>query len=138
MMKNNAYLRAALAALGQMAAMTGFCALLIYWGIAVDWPGGGPAYDTVMWALVPVLGFFSAWGAVRIGLFYGLAWIAPPLCQVLAHWLIVGVLPASPGMPMVCLLLAALGGSVGEEQMRRKRKAQKKAAKRGEELNGKG
>ena len=130
------YLRAALVAAGQLVALSALFAGLIALAMALDVHWGLNVYDWLMWGALPLLGAVGAWAAVRLGLSYWLAWIAPPICQVIGHLAVIGFLPASPGMPMVVLLLAALGGTAGEEQLRRMRP---KKTKRGEDKRrGKG
>lgn len=118
--------RGSLAVLAQVMLVLGLATLLIYLTLALEAPLGGTVYGVVMWAVVPLLGLGSAWLCVRMGAPYGIAWIAPPLCQVAAQWLLTGVLPESPGMPMVALLLSAFGAAAGYEQTRRMHKGKKK------------
>ncbi len=118
----NRMLRVALALAVQEALVLGLASLLIFLSLAMP----GTVYELVMWAAVPLLGLGSAWLCVRMGAPYGMAWIAPPLCQVGAQWLLTGVLPASPGMPMVTLLASAFGAAAGHEQARRMHKGKKK------------
>ena len=117
-MKENKVLRGSLVFLGQAVLLTAIGAALIWLCIAPDLLGG-VAYDVVMWGLMPIIGLASALVATRMGLPYGLAWIAPPLCMVLSQWLLMGVLPSSPGMPMVSLVVATFGAATGEELKRR-------------------
>lgn len=95
--------------------------LLLLLSFSLSAPDGGFMYDVTMWALVPLIGLASSVAAVRLGLHYMLAWVAPPVCQVLAQLALTGLLPASPGMPMLTLLLSAFGAAAGEELCRRSR-----------------
>lgn len=115
-MKNRSIVRVAVVLAAQVAAVLLLAALLIGLSLASGDTVGAAVYDVAMWGLVPLIGLGCAWAAARLGAPYGIAWIAPPLCQVAAHWLMAGVLPASPGMPMVTLLLGALGAAAGHEQ----------------------
>lgn len=118
-MKDSKALRAAAALALQAAAMTALSALWIRLSLGLGAPMGGALYDLSMWGLVPLLGLGSAWACVRLGAPYGIAWILPPPAQVAAQWLLTGLLPASPGMPMVTLLASAFGAAAGYEQLRR-------------------
>lgn len=94
------------------------CGLLLA-SLSVDAPLSTAMYGATMWALVPLAGALTAFLAVRKGLHYLLAWIAPALLQILIQRLMTGYLPTSPGMPMVTLLLSVVGAAAGEERNKR-------------------
>ena len=125
MYKDRTFLRGLLVFIAQLLALTGFNALLIYIGIAMEANLGARYYDIMMWVTVPVVGFLCAWWATRLGLSHWLSWLAPGIALVLGHLIIVGVLPGSPGMPMVTMLISLIGAATGEEQLRRMSVVQK-------------
>lgn len=75
---------------------------------------GGIWYDVGMWGLVPLAGAVCAWRGVRRGVSAYLAWILPPCCQTAFHWILLGYPPGSPGMPMVCALLALVASAAAQ------------------------
>lgn len=109
----------------QLALASLLSALLMFLSFSIAAPDGGVLYDVVMWAVIPLIGFALSCLAVRMGLHYYAAWIAPALCQSGAHLLLTALLPSSPGMAMVTLLLSFFGAATGEEWNRRE--ARKKA-----------
>lgn len=79
------------------------------------------AYGAMAWAVMPVLGLLSACRATRRGLLNYAAWIAPPVCMWLTHYLIWSYSP-SPGPMMLCALFALVGAAAGEVLNQQKKK----------------
>lgn len=106
--------------LGMQLMLVGLvCAGLLLISFTQDASVGGVLYDVSMWGLIPLAAGLSSYLAVRLGLHYFLAWIAPPILQIGIHAVLTAILPASPGMPMVTLLICVLGAAAGEERNRR-------------------
>jgi len=73
-----------------------------------------PALFAVMsWAVMPVLGLLTSCRATRRGLLNYAAWIAPPACMWLSHYVIWGYSPA-PGPAIACAFLSLVGAAAGE------------------------
>ena len=70
-------------------------------------------YGALSWAAMPALGLISAYRATRRGLLNYAAWIAPPVCMWLTHWLIWGYSP-EPGPALFCALTSLVGAAAGE------------------------
>ena len=76
-------------------------------------------YGALSWAGMPALGLASAYRATRRGLLNYAAWIAPPACMALNHWLLWGYLP-DPGPVLLCALISLVGAAAGEVMNQRK------------------
>ena len=76
-------------------------------------------YGALSWAAMPALGLISAYRATRRGLLNYAAWIAPPVCMALSHWLLWGYLP-DPGPVLLCALISLVGAAAGEVMNQRK------------------
>ena len=76
-------------------------------------------YGVLSWAGMPALGLASAYRATRRGLLNYAAWIAPPACMALSHWLLWGYLP-DPGPVLLCALISLVGAAAGEVMNQRK------------------
>ena len=74
---------------------------------------GAAAYGAAAWAAVPLAGMWTACRATRRGLLNYAAWIAPPACMWLTHWLIWGYSP-EPGPALFCALTSLVGAAAGE------------------------
>lgn len=73
-----------------------------------------PAVFAVLsWAAMPLLGLLSACWVTRRGLLNYAAWIAPPVCMWLSHYLIWQYSPA-PGPALLCAFLSLVGAAAGE------------------------
>lgn len=70
-------------------------------------------FGFVSWAVMPVLGMLTACRATRRGLLNYAAWIAPPACMWLGHYVIWGYSPA-PGPAILCAFLSLTGAAAGE------------------------
>lgn len=70
-------------------------------------------YGVMVWAVMPVLGLFSACRTTRRGLLNYAAWIAPPVCMWLSYRLIWGY-SLTPGPVIVCAFLSLVGAAAGE------------------------
>lgn len=81
-----------------------------------------PALFAVLsWAGMPVLGLISACRATRRGLLNYAAWIAPPVCMWLSHFLIWKYSPA-PGPVLLCAFVSLVGAAAGEVLNQQKKK----------------
>lgn len=78
-------------------------------------------YVAMAWVVMPVLGLLSACQATRRGLLNYAAWIAPPACMWVTHYLIWSYSP-SPGPMMLCAFLALVGAAAGEVLNQQKKK----------------
>lgn len=74
---------------------------------------GAVAYGVAAWAVMPLAGLLTACRATRRGLLNYAAWIAPPACMWLTHWLIWDYSP-EPGPALVCALASLVGAAAGE------------------------
>ncbi len=104
-MKKIKWLLVWLAQIGMMLAAGAVVALLdmvhpILFGIA-------------SWAAMPILGLLSACWATRRGLLNYAAWIAPPVCMWLSHYLIWQYSPA-PGPALLTAFVSLVGAAAGE------------------------
>ena len=70
-------------------------------------------YGVLSGAGMPVLGLISAYRATRRGLLNYAAWIAPPVCMALSHWLLWSY-PPGPGPVLLCALISLVGAAAGE------------------------
>lgn len=70
-------------------------------------------FALLSWAAMPLLGMFTACRATRRGLLNYAAWIAPPVCMWLSHYLIWQYSPA-PGPALLCAFLSLVGAAAGE------------------------
>lgn len=74
---------------------------------------GGVVYGILAWAGMPLAGLISGCRTTRRGLNNYVAWIAPPVCMALTHWLIWSYPPA-PGPILLCALFSLVGAAAGE------------------------
>lgn len=70
-------------------------------------------YGIAMWGGMSAAGAVSAYRATRRGLLNYAAWIAPPVCMALAHWLVWGYVPDG-GCVLVCAFVSLVGAAAGE------------------------
>lgn len=70
-------------------------------------------FAVLSWAAMPLLGLLSACWATRRGLLNYAAWIAPPVCMWLSHYLIWTYSP-EPGPALLCAFLSLVGAAAGE------------------------
>lgn len=70
-------------------------------------------YTVALWALAPLIGAYTAYRAVLRGLLNYAAWIAPPLCLLIAHTAIWGYVPPA-GALLVGAFIALIGAAAGE------------------------
>ena len=76
--------------------------LLTFWLLTqLIWLGGA-WYDVAAWALMPVLGLFSAYLVTRRGVNNYIAWLAPPVCAFFAHYIVTGYTPGGAGPTLAC------------------------------------
>lgn len=81
-----------------------------------------PAVFAILsWAGMPLLGMLSACRATRRGLLNYAAWIAPPACMWLTHFVIWQYSPA-PGPVLVCAFVSLVGAAAGEVLNQQKKK----------------
>ena len=73
-----------------------------------------------LWGLIPGLGGYTAFWAVRRGLLNYAAWLAPPLCLYAAHFAVWGYAP-SAGAALWCAFCALVGAAAGEVFAQQKR-----------------
>ena len=81
---------------------------------------GGFAYGLCRWLLMPLGGAVASYLAVRRRLNNYLAFLAPPLMEVLANLLIWGYSP-DPGPVFLCGFLSLVGAAAGEVRNRQGR-----------------
>ena len=87
--------------------------LLAFWLLTqLIWLGGA-WYDVAAWALMPVLGLFSAYLVTRRGVNNYIAWLAPPVCAFFAHYIVTGYTPGGAGPTLVTALLSIVGAAAG-------------------------
>lgn len=70
-------------------------------------------YGVAAWGIMPVLGLLTACRATRRGLLNYAAWIAPPVCMWLSHYLVWGYSPY-PGPVLTCAFVSLVGAAAGE------------------------
>ena len=92
----------------QIAEMLAFGAL-----IALSDLLGGWIYGILSWAGMSLIGLISACRTTRRGLNNYLAWIAPPVCMALTHYLI-WTYPPHPGPILLCAFVSLVGAAAGE------------------------
>ena len=69
--------------------------------------------DVLIWALLPILGAVTACRCVLRGLNNYAAWIAPPVCVVLASLILWGYVPHA-GPAFLCAFVSLVGAAAGE------------------------
>lgn len=74
---------------------------------------GAVVSAVVQWAVLPLLGAVSAYRTTRRGLNNYLAWLAPPICTAVGHWLLWRYLP-QPGPVLTCAFVSLVGAAAGE------------------------
>ncbi len=106
--------------IGMALATAALTAVLVGASLMLPAPGSYLLYQGAMWGLIPAAGGGLAFRATRRGLSNYIAWLVPPLCQTVAHWLLLGYPPQSVGMPLaaagVSLLAAAAAQALNERQ----------------------
>ena len=70
-------------------------------------------YGILSWAGMSAVGMTLAYRATRRGLLNYAAWIAPPACMWLGHWLLWGYSP-DPGQVLLSALISLVGAAAGE------------------------
>lgn len=66
-----------------------------------------------LWLFMPVIGALSAFQAVRRGLLNYVAWLPPPVCLYIAHYLLWRYAPPA-GPALLCAFIALIGAAAGE------------------------
>ena len=90
---------AAMLALGVLAALSAWL--------------GGVAHGAFLWALMPLGGMAAGYLATTKGLNNYLAWLAPPVMEILGSLLVWGYSP-EVGPVFLCGFLALVGAAAGE------------------------
>jgi len=70
-------------------------------------------YNMTSWAGMSAVGLTLAYRATRRGLLNYAAWIVPPVCMWLGHWLLWGYSPA-PGPVLLSAFISLVGAAAGE------------------------
>ena len=78
-------------------------------------------HGVFVWALTPLFGAVSAYLAAQKGLNNYIAWIVPPLTELLGYFLVWNTLP-QPGPVMVCALVTLFGAAAGHVKKTRAEK----------------
>ena len=81
---------------------------------------GAVVYGIASWAGMSAAGAVTAYRATRRGLLNYVAWIMPPVCLWLGHWLLWGYSP-SAGPVLLCALISLVGAAAGEVMNQRLR-----------------
>lgn len=81
--------------------------------------------SVISWALIPLLGAFTAYRCVMRGLNNYAAWIAPPVCMVAAALIIWGYVPHA-GPVFVCAFISLVGAAAGEVANKEKQRKNKR------------
>lgn len=71
-------------------------------------------YNICIWGVWPVLGIFSAYMVTVRGVNNFLAWIAPPLAGLAAHYAAFFYMPESAGPFFICAFLSVVGAAAGD------------------------
>ncbi len=87
--------------------------LAVFWTATATIWLPGPWYEIAAWGLMPILGAASAYLAARRGVNNYIAWLAPPICVYLAHYIAVGYAPDEAGPTLLAALLAIVGAAAG-------------------------
>lgn len=74
---------------------------------------GGVLYSILAWVVMPILGLLSACQATRRGLLNYAAWLAPPICMAVTHW-VIWTYPPSAGPVLLCAFTSLVGAAAGE------------------------
>ena len=80
---------------------------------------GGVVHGAFLWAVMPLGGMAAGCIATRGGLNNYLAWLAPPLMEVLGSLLVWGYSPQA-GPVFLCAFLSLVGAAAGEVLKRQK------------------
>ena len=86
---------------------------------ALTQPTGALIYGIMTWAFMPAVGAVSGYRTTRRGLNNYAAWIAPPVCMAVVHWLLWTYLPAF-GPVLLCAFLSLVGAAAGEVMNQRR------------------
>ena len=81
---------------------------------------GGFVHGAFLWAIMPLGGMAAGCVATRKGLNNYLAWLAPPLMEILGSLLVWGYSP-SAGPVFLCGFLSLVGAAAGEVLKRQER-----------------
>ena len=81
---------------------------------------GGVVTALASWIFMPLLGGFSACLATLRGLLNYIAWMAPPICMALTHYLLWRYMPDA-GPVLLCALISIIGAATGEVLKERKK-----------------
>ena len=84
----------------------------------------GPWYTLALWIGVPLAGMLTACRAVRRGLLNYAAWLAPPACLFLVHFLVWYYSP-SAGAALLTAFTALVGAAAGEVLNQRSRRGKR-------------
>ena len=107
--------------IGMLAAQFVGMAVAAYLMFNTIWLSGA-LYSVCAWALWPAIGLVSAYLITINGINNYLAWIAPPLAGVLAHYLAFFYTPDSAGPFLICALCSIVGAAAGDVKKKFDRK----------------
>lgn len=79
-------------------------------------------YSVGAWVIWPLAGLVSAYMVTVRGVNNYLAWPAPPLAGILAHYLAFFYLPTSAGPVLICALCSIIGAAAGDVKKKFDRK----------------
>ena len=71
-------------------------------------------YDICAWGVWPLLGLISSYMVTVRGVNNFLAWIAPPMAGLAAHYLAFFFMPDTAGPFFVCALTSIIGAAAGD------------------------
>ena len=74
---------------------------------------GGAVSALASWAFMPAAGLSVSLMATRRGLLNYAAWIAPPVCMALTHYLLWRYLPDA-GPVLLCAFVSVIGAAAGQ------------------------
>jgi len=94
--------------LAQLASMLAAGMLIALTDLLGPW-----VYGVLCWLGMPLLCAASSYRATRRGLLNYAAWVLPPFCMWLGHWLLWGYSP-KPGPVLLSTFVALVGAAAGE------------------------
>ena len=77
----------------------------------------GLLHNICLWAVIPILGAYTAARCVLAGVNNYAAWIAPPVCCVIAALILWGYVPGA-GPVLLCAFISLVGAATGEVMSR--------------------
>lgn len=123
-MRCNKFLTFLIVLVMQFAACALIYGLLLLVSLSLDGGSGFFFYDLICWGLMPLMGLGAALLVTLHGLNPYLAWFAPGISEIIVFFGLTGLLPSSPGMPMLTMLMGLVGAASGEVLRGRKSRAQ--------------